>query len=351
MDKIKRMILCKHLAGSRLYGTSISESDYDYRGIFAIPMNKLISPWFYEDTYSDKSEEDTVYYELKKFFELVVNQNPNIVETLWVPESAILQTSRAFEYLRENKHLLLSKKAKHSFSGYAMSQLKRIKGHNKWINNPQPVEQPKQKDFLKSVFVYSDKIHPLHINISDYAHDHRLIHYGNDIYGVYESNGYDLWDRNGLLNTVYDTFADHRVPLFVVKFNKEVYKTACAKYNQYWDWKKNRNEKRAQLEEKYLYDTKHAAHLVRLMRMAEEILTCGEVIVERPDADELLEIRNGNWTYDELLEWASDSDARLDELYKKSDLQHLVNINEANKIFMNAYTLAHIDMHQKNMGD
>jgi hypothetical protein len=338
MNEFHRIILCKHIAGSRLYGTSTPESDYDYRGIYAISMDKLISPWFYEGTYVDKSEEDTVYYELKKFFGLVVDQNPNIIETLWAPDHAYLQTSRAFEYLRENRHLLLSKKAKHTFSGYAMAQMKRIKGHNKWINNPQPKERPAQKSYLSPVFVYAINIHPAHINVDDYEEDHRLIHYGNEIYGVYEAKGYRLWNPEGMLNTVYDEFPDHRVPKFIVKFNKAEYKSACERHKQYWDWKNNRNEKRSRLEEAYGMDTKHASHLVRLMRMAEEIL-------------ELLEIRNGKWSYDELLEWATDVDVRLDDMYKKSDLPHSVNINEASKILTNAYTLAHIDMHHRNMGE
>ena len=56
-------------------------------------------------------------------------------------------------------------------------------------------------------------------------------------------------------------------------------------------------------EEPHGYNTKHGAHLVRLLRMGREILTTGEVHVWRGDrdADELLAIRNGAWSYDRLL--------------------------------------------------
>jgi predicted nucleotidyltransferase len=67
-------------------------------------------------------------------------------------------------------------------------------------------------------------------------------------------------------------------------------------------------------------NTKHAMHLVRLLRMCREILTTGKVIVKRPDRDELLAIRDGAWSYDQLVEWAGKEDAAMDELYANSPL-------------------------------
>ena len=58
----------------------------------------------------------------------------------------------------------------------------------------------------------------------------------------------------------------------------------------------------AALEAAHGYDTKHAQHLVRLLRMAVEALETGELVVLRPDRDELLGIRDGAWTYEELIE-------------------------------------------------
>lgn len=81
---------------------------------------------------------------------------------------------------------------------------------------------------------------------------------------------------------------------------------------------KNRNPKRAALEEKHFYDTKHAYHLVRLIRMCKEILETGRVIVKRPDREELLFIRNGGWTYEQLIEYANTINRQLDEICAKS---------------------------------
>jgi hypothetical protein len=63
-------------------------------------------------------------------------------------------------------------------------------------------------------------------------------------------------------------------------------------------------------------------HLVRLMRMGSEILATGKVLVRRPDADELLAIRAGAWSYERLMEWAHLADDELTAAYVESKLPH-----------------------------
>lgn len=79
-------------------------------------------------------------------------------------------------------------------------------------------------------------------------------------------------------------------------------------------------EKRKALVEKYGWDCKNGAHLIRLMRMAIEFLTDGEMYVERPDAADLLAIKKGERT----LEWVKEEANRLkilaDEAYVRSSL-------------------------------
>lgn len=60
-------------------------------------------------------------------------------------------------------------------------------------------------------------------------------------------------------------------------------------------------EKRKSLVEKYGYDTKNATHLIRLLRMGIEFLTEGTLYVERRnDATQLLEIKRGEWTLEQV---------------------------------------------------
>ena len=68
------------------------------------------------------------------------------------------------------------------------------------------------------------------------------------------------------------------------------------------------------------YDKKNAMHLVRLLKMCREILTTGEVVVRRPDAEELLEIRNGSWSYSKLVAWADEQEKELKNLYNNCSI-------------------------------
>ena len=146
-----------------------------------------------------------------------------------------------------------------------------------------------------------------------------------------------LFDDRGLLNT-NDNGLDRStlgVPLAVVKFNKEEYENQKNNHKNYWTWKNNRNEKRSELEEAHGYDTKHAMHLVRLLRMGKEILETGEVLVKRPDAEELLAICDGSMTYEEIVEYAQEMDHLVREvLYKKTKLPKKPNLKLAAKVVM-----------------
>ena len=54
------------------------------------------------------------------------------------------------------------------------------------------------------------------------------------------------------------------------------YRAAMKHWDSYQAWKTHRNPARAELERQHGYDTKHAMHLIRLMRMGLEVLETGE---------------------------------------------------------------------------
>lgn len=72
-------------------------------------------------------------------------------------------------------------------------------------------------------------------------------------------------------------------------------------WDSYQTWRSRRNPARAELERRHGYDTKHAMHLIRLMRMDLEVLETGDLRVRRGDADELSAIRDGAMSFDDLL--------------------------------------------------
>jgi hypothetical protein len=61
--------------------------------------------------------------------------------------------------------------------------------------------------------------------------------------------------------------------------------------------------------------------------MGYEILTERIVRVRRPDAEELLAIRHGSWSYERLLEYAREMEAKIIEAEKKSDLPATCEVN------------------------
>lgn len=77
-----------------------------------------------------------------------------------------------------------------------------------------------------------------------------------------------------------------------------------------------RGEKRAELITRYGYDTKNAAHCVRLLRMCREYLRDREFNVDRTgiDADELLAIKTGGWSQDKVIDEARKLRADMENL-------------------------------------
>lgn len=70
--------------------------------------------------------------------------------------------------------------------------------------------------------------------------------------------------------------------------------------------------KRKSLVERYGYDTKNAAHLIRLLRMGIEFLATGQLNVLRPDAPQLIRIKKGEYNLEKIKTMAEDlfDDAR-----------------------------------------
>src|SRR5574343_618486 len=108
------------LAGSKLYGTSTPESDTDVRGIVMQPIKDLINP-FQRFEQEVKSDEDTTFWSLDKFFHLADAGNPNILETLYANEKSIISVTKEGLRVLENAELFLSLKVRQTFIGYAFA--------------------------------------------------------------------------------------------------------------------------------------------------------------------------------------------------------------------------------------
>jgi predicted nucleotidyltransferase len=91
-------------------------------------------------------------------------------------------------------------------------------------------------------------------------------------------------------------------------------------------------EKRKSLVEKYGYDVKNAAHLIRLLKMGIEFLTEGVLYVERKnDATQLLEIKRGEWSLEQVQKESARLFALCEEAYIHSSLPMKPNEDLINK--------------------
>ena len=324
----KDYLIFRCIAGSHSYLTNIEGSDLDYRGVFIAPPSHILSCTKNIEQVEDSTQDD-VTYELRKFLHLAAQANPNIQDLLWCDERDIITIDWPFQKIRENRHLFLSKKAKFTYCGFSFAQLKRIKGHKKWIMQPHPEIPPHISDFCKFIDL-TGRI----IKDPDYIRELAKVcflaeTFGSTQFRVFQSplfvrSKLGFFSDDGInvksVNVEDDALVARATLKGFLWVNLDEFQKQHKEWRQYWEWKNNRNPVRAKLEEKHFFDSKHAMHLVRLMKMCEEILTEGVVRVRRPDAAELIAIRNGKFSYDELIRWAEDMDKKMDALYEKSTL-------------------------------
>lgn len=338
--------------GSHAYGTNIETSDKDYRGIaLGLPEHYVGYEVFTQDV---KKDPDLTIFEVKKFIHLASQCNPNVLEILFVDKSDILDCSAAGETLLAYRDLFVTKRARHTFSGYAAAQLKRIRAHYRWLKNP-PKKAPERSEFNlpERTLIPADQLAAAQANIRK-----QLDSWSLDFLDDLEPS-----TRLAITGKIADYLSEIQVSMdenawigaarmvgyndnFILLLDRErKYETAKREWINYNTWLKERNPTRAALEAKFGYDTKHGMHLVRLLRMAREILTTNKVIVKRPDAEELLSIRNGAWSYEKLVEWADKEDKALQEVSKLSSLPNSPDIKKIGNLLthiLGAYVLKDI---------
>jgi predicted nucleotidyltransferase len=297
-------------SGSKAYGTNIEGSDDDYKAI-------AVSPWHHAMGFRKSFEQhvtkypDETTFSLRKFFTLAAECNPNIVELLYTDPADLLLIRNPGHLLLDARDSFLSKKAKNTFSGYAHQQLSKINTHRRWLLTP-PKEQPQRKAFGLGETTKVSK--------SELGAFEALMA-GDEVQDL-EPNVLKLFIR------------------------ERQYQASMREWEQYENWKLTRNAGRAALEAEHGYDTKHGMHLIRLMRMCTEILRGDGLIVKRPDAKELVEIRMGAWSYDKLMEEANKLKAQAEVLAQITKLPKEPNYDVLEQI---SITL-HIQFYKHNNG-
>ena len=339
-------ILFECISGSRAYGTNTSASDEDVRGIFAVSAHAYLDLTRPPDQVGD-DKGNIVYYSLRRVVELLSQANPNILELLFMPTDCVLKASPEMEMLTENRSLFISKLCADTHAGYAMSQVKKAKGQNKWINNPKPETPPSKEDYCHVIPFRSDESaspHPsrpvalktigwrleeYHAARLEHARDiYRLYHYGPNAGGVFRG---DVIACESIPEK--DEAANFRGLLL---YNEQGWKQALVDHQNYWSWRRERNEARwIQQERGELdFDAKNMMHTVRLLLSGKSLMESGQPIV-RFSGEQLallMSIREGKRSFDEIMQLAQSILVECETLKQSSNLPDTCDAGRASEL-------------------
>lgn len=324
--KRNNLILLECISGSRAYGLDTPSSDTDIKGVFYLPKSHyygLHNDYIPQIT---NPTNDIVYYEIGRFVELLLQNNPNMMELLATPSEKLLYKHSLMNQFQPE--WFISKLCQKTFAGFAISQIKKSRGLNKKIVNP--INKDK-KSILEFCVVFDgqksiDLIDWLNINdlqqsqiglskmpksLNMYA-----MFVGDDFRGIINKDSQDV-----LLSSIPKGLT----PIGYLSFNQMGYSKYCQDYADYWHWVEKRNDERynTTLTHGKGYDAKNIMHTFRLLYTALDIANTGKVIVKRDNRDELLAIKSGQFDYDDLLKKADDLMNKVELAFNKSSLQEI----------------------------
>ena len=226
-----------------------------------------------------------VIYPLKRYFSLLLNNNPSILDMLGVLDEHILKIDKNGKLIRDNYDLFLTQKVYYTFNHYANSQFRKLENY-------------------------------LHRNDIDY----KLNNLQNKI---------DKFNENNTLQIKLN-------PLQIITkdniYTPEQFKKEIHECNNIIDTEKS-------MKTFNLKDTthllKHCMHLIRLKYACIDLLSTGKIITYREKERQLLlDIRNGKYSYDEIIELSKKLDIQIEYAHKNTILPLKNDMNKINELFV-----------------
>ena len=126
--------------------------------------------------------------------------------------------------------------------------------------------------------------------------------------------------------------------------NLDAYSTYCKDYREYWEWVSERNEDRYNVNQNHgqNYDSKNMMHTIRLLQSCEQIFKTNSLNIRVENRDELLDIKAGYWSYDNVMKKAEGLIRSIEYYHSKSSLPEYPNLEKTTKIIVeireNLYT-------------
>lgn len=301
-DMIARNKILEIRSGSHLYGTNVETSDEDFTGIFIADEEYYLGLKSVEEidlsiqskNISGRNTTEAVdrkFHEFRKFCKLALDNNPNILEMLFVNNENVVSCNRYGQSLRQNAELFPWVGCAQKFLGYAFSQKHKMK------------IKPDNMEKVLSAYGY--------------------------LLNLLETNR-----RNSLIVDIQDDlikmgFVEHHQHIKV----GDIYIQRNATVKSEFDKLKRRIgsfTNRQSLISRYGYDTKFGMHLIRLMMEGKELLETGEIEYPLKDRSLLLDIRNGKYTCEEVITMSEEFEKEVESLKETTKLPKHPRFNDVN---------------------
>lgn len=310
------------IMGSMAYGVSDDESDYDLYG-WCIPPKATIFPhleghitgfgqqppafnnWTKHHVFDSQAnagrgrEYDFSIHNIINYFQLLMDNNPNIIDSLFVPANCILHSTHVSNLVRDNRQMFLHKGCWHRFKGYAYSQL-----HKPNIKN-------NKASVLREIEVSLGVPHETTLEEAESAYK-KVVAF---------KQGPIKWYERPFIKV--DKKLKDRIELW------EMYVNSYRKINES-KTKRFDKVKAAGQDNKFLY------HVVRLMSEVEQILSEGDLdLQEKGRREHMKAVRRGEVSAADIQKWFASKEKDLESLYKSSTLPYKPDEGAIKGLLMN----------------
>lgn len=186
---------------------------------------------------------------------------------------------------------------------------------------------------VESVIPYA-----VYCGFNEYDDDNSRFNKLVKIYNNLKPKGYHgIQKEDGTSTYVHlDSIVKGDEPICYMSYNDDGFQTHCKQYKEYQEWVNKRNPQRYLENKDKNFDRKNMTHCIRLITMAIEMLDGNGFLVDRTNIDKefLMNVRTGNATYDELMEYVNGLKEQLDNKLKISSLSEHVDKDEVNKLLI-----------------
>ena len=339
-------VLLAFVRGSHMYGTSNDKSDVDITFVYRQPTQEILKGNYVEQL--SIGGNDIVGYEIERYLQLLGQNNPNIIESLDIPEDCLIYKHESMDTVLHSQKQWLSRTVEKTILGYADSQIKKATGLNKNMNNPQPRER---KSILEFCYVIQDGntvpflefferySYYCKINVDYNKWGLAKMDNGKQLYALYpnlEGEFFRGLVKEDSVNLRMSDIPNKDRECYTFVYNLDGFEAHCKQHKSYWQWEEERNPERFRMNQKagQGVDLKNMMHLFRLLEMASNISIGRGIQVRSENVEFFREIREGKHDYNDLMEEAERMFVQIKSNFQTVDLPESVDRESVKELLL-----------------